>query len=142
MSGTRGPSPVVTGTSNIKLHRTLRVAHACQHISLRLGIRIEPFLGVHSYVPLQEPRFAGSTLSLPAGRRDADSVFFSRLQQCLTSANRTSCTRAAELDDHAFFRGDRIRCKNFRNGTAETLLHDSLRLHSQGDENTAAGIHK
>src|SRR5271154_5332755 len=93
----------------IELHHATRVAYARQHKALRLGIWIEPFFGVHSYVAFQELRFAGSTLSLPAGRRDADSVFFSRLQQGLSLPYRTCFTRTAELDHHILFNRHRIR---------------------------------
>jgi hypothetical protein len=64
---------------SVKLHRAKRVTHAGQDESSLLGSWIEPFFRVHSDVPFQEPRFAGPTLPLPAGRRDADSVLFGRL---------------------------------------------------------------
>ena len=64
---------------SVKLHRAKRVTHAGQDESSLLGIWIEPFFCVHSDVSFQEPRFAGPTLPLPAGRRDADSVLFGRL---------------------------------------------------------------
>src|ERR1700689_5207593 len=98
--------------------------HAHKHKALRSPIGVESLFRVHAYISRQQPRFAGSTLSLPAGRRDADSVRFGRLQQCLSAANPTGFTRAAELEHHALFLRNRFRVSFLRSGTTETLLQD------------------
>src|ERR1700730_15080331 len=71
--------------SRIKLHRTVCVSHARQDKASCCRLRIEPFFGVHSHMSAQQLCLAGSTLSLPAERRDGDAMFLGCRQQCLAT---------------------------------------------------------
>src|SRR5438046_6612020 len=117
------------------------MSYACQHKSLRSRVRIQTLFRIHSHLPFQEFRFAGSTLPLSAGRRDRDSLIFGCLQHCLAAAEHASLTRSDKLDHHARLR-DRVLLTGFRSRAAETLLPDSFRIYSEGSEERAAGVHE
>jgi len=115
----------------------MRAGYACRYKSLRSRIWIEPIFRVHSYIPIQKFRFAGSTLPLPAGRRDRDTLFFGCLQHRLAAADHARLIRSNELD-YGTRRSNWDLWKALRNCAAETFLPDSFRLHSEASEDRAA----